>query len=220
MFFVFLKQSINFFLYDRAKIVHEALQIGDWRLTFLRWSVWLTIAFGVHLFFAWSFFLNFFGRVSVDGDCIYWTKYPEVIIAFAASDAFLNFCMLLLFAIPLYLQMRKSSSLQTKATEKVRNLMRKNMLLSMFVVCIDIAMLSTMAFFFISSDAFDTTQEHRILWGNFAAVTDQLCVVVGVHAMTGGWIPLTVRKRFRQFKLRRYKQVAEFDSLTVINERT
>jgi hypothetical protein len=221
MFFVFLKQSINFFLYDRAKIIHEALQISDWKMKLLRWAIWLTIAFGVHLFFAWAYFINFVGRVSVDGDCIYITKYPEVIIAFAASDSCLNVGMLILFAAPLYLQVKSSSSLKSPATTKIKTVMRRNMVLSIVLVLIDISGLSTMAYFFITTDHNDTTKEHLVLWGNLAAVVDQTAVVIVAHAMTGGWIPFQVRVFFRYHVLRhlhRHRQV-DFDSLSV-NERT
>jgi len=201
MFFVFLKQSVNFFLYDRAKMVHEALQITDWRLKTFRWIVWLNIAIGVHLFFAWSYFINFFGRVSTDTDCIYLTKYPAVIIAFAASDSLLNCGMLILFVAPLYLEMKKSAFLKTKATEKVEDLMIRNMRISLIVLFTDISALGTMAYFFINTNESDPSQEYLILWGNFAAVVDQVVAVLGTHAMTGGWIPLFVRRLSHKLKL-------------------
>jgi hypothetical protein len=220
LFFVFLKQSINLFLYDRAKIVHLALRLDDWRLIGLRWAIWLTIIFGIHAFFAWSYFLNFYGVVSSDGDCIYKTKYPEVIISFAASDAALNLGMLMLFFIPLYLQaMRAPNANKLEAAQTLQTLIRRNMILSLSLTSIDIISLSVMTFFFYNTEGVqDGSDEYKILWGNFAAVADQLVAVVLSHAMTGGWVPIQVRGLLKSKCRRRLcvknNAVHEFDSLT------
>ena len=211
LFFVLMKQSLYLFLYDRAKIVHEALQIQRWELRALRWIIWVVVVAGVHICFGWSYFLNFYGRVSVDGDCIYYTRWPEVIIAFAVSDAMLNIGMLLLFAVPLYLETQQASGLKTKATQKIRSLMKRNMIVSLTITSLDITSLSLMTYFFMHTDPGNDSLEYRILWGNTAAVADQLAVVVGSHTMTAGWISPSIRQRIKS--IFRRNQV-ETDTLT------
>ena len=49
LFFYFEKQSMNLFLYDRAKIVHESLRIEGTRLKYLKWFrmlLWLVLVVG------------------------------------------------------------------------------------------------------------------------------------------------------------------------------
>lgn len=204
LFFSLLKQSVNLFLYDHAKIVHEALSLNDRRLKWFRWMMWIMITIGTQVAFGWSYFVSFSGRVSSDGDCIFVTKYPEVIIAFAASDACLNSCMLIMFAAPLYLHVRQSSSAQNQATSKVRHLMRRNMTVAVFVLSWDVVGLSIMAYFLITVDHSDVTQEYLVLWGNFVAVTDQLIVIIGVHLMTAAWIPAALRSRIYSWYMRTF----------------
>jgi len=51
--YVFSKQCAYLFLYDRAKIVHEAFRFKNKKLVYLRWLIWLTIVAGIPLGFFW-----------------------------------------------------------------------------------------------------------------------------------------------------------------------
>ena len=87
--YILEKQFIYLFLYDRAKIVHESLKLKHKLLIFLRWCLFLTITIGVPIFFYWAAWVAFSGEVTPFGNCIFYSVFPQVIVAFVVSDFFL-----------------------------------------------------------------------------------------------------------------------------------
>ena len=173
----------------------------SWKIVALRWNLWLTILLGPHIFFAWSYFIGFHGEVALDGDCIFWTFYPQVMIAFMVSDAALELSMLALFALPLYVQLQANKALMmTGPTSQLSEVMIRNMKYSLFIVSVDIAALAIDAAFQVSASGAvvtgDPYAEALILGGNFLLVADKVTAVLVIHMMTTGWIPLALRQRF------------------------
>ena len=80
LFYFFEKQSMNHFLYDRAKIVHESLQLEALRLKYLkilRLILWLVVVIGVPIFFYWSAFVAFTGFVAPEKNCVFFVIFEK-----------------------------------------------------------------------------------------------------------------------------------------------
>ena len=59
MCYIIQKQFVYFFLYDRAKIVHNSLKLNYKLLVLLRWALILTILAGVPVFFYWIAYVSY-----------------------------------------------------------------------------------------------------------------------------------------------------------------
>jgi hypothetical protein len=106
IFYVFEKQAVNLFLYDRAKIVHMSITLGQKRdrlLMMLRWLLYLTLVLGVPLIFYWVPFVAFDGIIATaETKCVYYCRIPIIPIVFFIADTCLAAGMLLIFLAPLY----------------------------------------------------------------------------------------------------------------------
>jgi hypothetical protein len=177
------KQCLNLFLYDRAKIVHSAISLGakkDWYLKLLRWALFLTITLGVAVFFYWSAFAAFTGQIGAEGECIFYTIFPQVPVAFFVADAFLSVGMLLIFLAPLH---SHTTGIKELATENKRSnasfqkMIRLNIILSGCAICTGLVGLTGLAVFNWISDGTRAT-EHYPSWGLFIITWDNFLSVV------------------------------------------
>ena len=170
LFYVLEKQCMNLFLYERAKIVHETLMYDFKYLSWFRNLLWLTLVLGVPVCFYWATFVAFTGVVSMEGDCVYYTIFPEVVIAFVVSDFFLASGMMAVFLLPLWVHSNQIRNLtrgvssnvsyvENPINEKLDKVIRHN------ILCSSIALSSGL----VSLTAFATTMWIAKLNGTSAA---------------------------------------------------
>ena len=87
--YVMSKQFVYMFLYDRAKLVHDSLRLNSKWIVALRWLLFITVTIGIPICFYWAAFVAFSGVVTPFGNCIHFSVYPQIIVAFVVSDFFL-----------------------------------------------------------------------------------------------------------------------------------
>ena len=87
------KQFSYLFLYDRAKLVHDSLRLNSKWIVTLRWMLFITVTLGVPICFYWAAFVAFSGTVTQFGNCVNFSIYPQIIVAFVVSDFFLAYAI-------------------------------------------------------------------------------------------------------------------------------
>lgn len=199
------KQFMYLFLYERAKIVHDSLQLttrNAWRLHLFRNLVWLTIVAGVPVIFYWSAFVAFDGKVTVDGYCLFYSIYPEVIVAFAASDFVLASSVFVLFVFPLYTHVRQMEQRSGTGNGNGHNSARFRRVMWHNLEFSCAAMLS--AFLCLNAEAVlmclgrdngTVNGYYLIEWGLVAVSIDNCLGIMLLHCMTTAWMPRTIRSR-------------------------
>jgi hypothetical protein len=208
LFYCFEKQSMNLFLYDRAKIVHESLHIKGTKLKYiqyLRLLLWLTLVLGFPVFFYWSPFVAFTGVVFDAGNCVYYVLYPIVPILFAISDAFLALGMSFIFLVPLMSHVKDMGSANNKALpvevkhkKQLEKVVYRNLFYACIALCSGLVGLVTLSILEWVANADDNihTNNYRI-WASFAIAFDNFIGVTAVHLMTTGWLPRALQKRMK-----------------------
>ena len=84
-----VKMCMSFFLYDRAKVVHDALRLKWKALVLLRWVIWLAIL-GLLPVFAAPIILFFYGIVLPEGVCIQICSKWEIPFAVSIPSSNMN----------------------------------------------------------------------------------------------------------------------------------
>jgi hypothetical protein len=98
------KQTQIVFLFQRAKVVHLALNLNGPRIKAMRWAVFLTATLGVSVGFYWMLFVFNFGFVEpTRGVCMFYTTSPAEVIAFAVRFSVYIFFNPLRIFFPLFL---------------------------------------------------------------------------------------------------------------------
>jgi hypothetical protein len=209
LFYLFEKQGMYLFLYDRAKIVHESLKIERTKLKYLkliRTVLWLTLALGVPIGLFWSPFIAYTGVVYPAGNCVFFVIWPVLIIVMIVLDVFLEAGMLLIFLIPLYSHSHVMNEIKSikddnlhHAENMVAKVIRRNIIYSSIALAsclIAATILATMEW--IANGEGAENQAHLRIWASFSVCFDNLIGVSMMHCMTSGWMSTSCRKRFHQ----------------------
>lgn len=175
--YVMEKQFLNLFLYDKAKVVHEALAMSATRekmLRMLRWALWLTLVAGVPICFYWAAFVALSASVSPEGECIYFAVFPVVPVLFAIADAVLATGMLAIFLVPLWEhQDGLSQSAMGSGNTAFKRMIQRNIRFSLLAISSGVLGLSLFAMFNWLADGTPQTEHFRI-WGLFVISWDNL----------------------------------------------
>jgi hypothetical protein len=179
--YILEKQFLSLFLYDRAKIVHSAISLGgkrDWYLKMLRWLLFIVLVVGMPLCFYWSPFAAFGGEIRPEGECIFYTIFPEVPVAFAVADTFLAAGMLLIFIAPLYAHKTEIKSMGgSHSAESFQRMIRNNLILSgCAILCGWIGLIGLSTFNWLYDGTRET--EHLPTWGLFVITFDNFLSVI------------------------------------------
>jgi hypothetical protein len=219
LFYFFEKQAMNLFLYDRAKIVHESLQIDRTRLKYLilfRTILWSILVFGVPLGLFWAPFIAFTGVVYPAGNCVFFVIWPVVTICMLVVDVFLEAGMLMIFLIPLYSHSQKMKQIKLIKDDKlhhaenmVSEVIRRNIIYSSIalVSCIMAATILTTLEWIVNADE-SQEQAHLRIWASFSVCFDNFIGVSMMHCMTKGWLNTSCRRRLRQLQFRSSRQTS------------
>jgi len=196
MVYVVMKQFTYLFLFERLKIVHDALNMNMWYLRLVRWTVFLSSALLVGVIFYPLIFVFFRGFVIPEGPCIQYTTSPFPIILFAISDVGLSTLMLGLFIAPLTQHVKRLVKMDetSKDRQMLMAVARRNLIVSSVMMAVTIAVLFFMvhSMLVVSTEGFGHLQLlHTVLAANDALVTVSLC-----HVLTVSWIPTFVSKCF------------------------
>ena len=218
--YIFAKVAAYLFMYDRAKIVHEALHYNSRALVAARWGIYLVIFPGVPLLFSWVVDIIFTGHVlEPEGNCVYVagpgysTALVATGIAFAVGDAALNVALLGLFVLPLNGHMRRlgglmpepsartsawaaNGSAQQRQAASMRRLVIWNIAGSLAVTTVTIAAMTLLIAVLVVAgntpypDAVD-------MWALLPPNADLLLTGVVVHVIDVAWLPPAARRALR-----------------------
>ena len=196
IFYVLTKQSQNLFLFSRAKLVHDAMQLNSFGAILFRWTVWLMATVGVWIVFGWNFWLNYYGIVAPDGICLFDSHWPVVIIVFAGVDALLSAAMLGMFVLPLYHFTQEHTHI-TSASSNLRNTIRRNLIVSVLVILFGFLSLLQLAIIHaLTADIGGLALDERSLMLAMAVIVpliDPLVGSIALHTLTKSWMPRFLR---------------------------
>ena len=193
LIYVIMKQCLYLFLYDRAKVVHESLNLQAFSLRVLRTLVFLASTAGVPLVVYWMFFTYWQSKVLPEGICVQYVSNVGGIIAVASLDFCLSLLMLSLFIAPL---LRYSSSDQVM-NKDIGKLVRKNLTISTMM------MFSTMSSLIFMSVILNVVFgknppndiEYLQIWSTFAPMIDTIMTILLSHTISTIWIPKSIKEK-------------------------
>jgi hypothetical protein len=195
LLYITMKQCLYLFLFDRAKVVHDALKINGHSIRILRWVVFLACTLGVPFLTWWSFILHWRGKVLPEGVCVEYTVSIAGLCSVAAADFILSFAMLILFLLPV---MRHVQRIRDDELSPIfRRTLRRNlwvssiMLMSTLIALIAMSVQLSVSF----GDSPDPSTEHLQIWATFFPLFDTIVTVILPHFLSGAWVPTKLRAR-------------------------
>jgi hypothetical protein len=193
--YITMKQCLYLFLYDRAKIVHEALNLnGKWMKRW-RWIVWLSCAVGVPILTWWLFFIFWRSKVLPEGICVQYFLSTAGVAAVAAADFILSLSLLILFIVPLMKHVQHQHVNSGVSTHVFRRLMCRNLAVSLIMMSSTLAALLAMCIEL--STAFgehpDPSVEYIQIWSTFFPLLDTIVTITMPHFLSNAWLPRKIR---------------------------
>jgi hypothetical protein len=203
--FVIMKQFAGLVLWIRAKIVHDGLRLRSPFVKNLRILIFYSITVGITLGFGWSYWINYAGKVIPENVCVYYSKFPEIIVTFGTMDAVFNIAMLLLFIIPLTTHTRGIAGIvdEGRVSSKLQTIIRHNLGLSLFIAISDSLALTCMCVIltvvhgkYVAPDV-----EYLQIWAVFIITLETFFSIFALHCITLSWMPKRVRAIFKRSKV-------------------
>jgi hypothetical protein len=192
--YISMKQCLYLFLYDRAKVVHSALNLNGKWMRLWRWVVWLSCTVGVPILTWWLFFIFWRSKVLPEGICVQYFLSTAGVAAVAAADFILSGSLLILFIVPLMKHMqRQQQHVVTKGFEK---LMLRNLTVSILMMCSTLTTLLAMCVELttVFGENPDPSLEHIQIWSTFFPLLDTVMTIILPHFLSTAWIPAKARK--------------------------
>jgi len=191
--YITMKQCLYLFLFDRAKVVHDALKINGKLMQAWRWIVWLSSLVGVPILTWWLFFLFWRSKVLPEGICVQYATSAAGVASVAAADFVLSLAMLVLFIIPLSTHANKVESLEM--TPVFKRLMRRNLIISVMMMASTLVALlfMTVELSVVFGETPDPSLEHLQVWSTFFPLMDSIATICLSHVLSNGWMPLKLR---------------------------
>ena len=179
--YILFKQMVDFFLYERAKIVHTSLRLNHPKVILLRWGIFCSIC--CLAVFAPSGFYGVFGvLVLEDGTCVQLVLVVAVAIVFAVGDIFLGIAMLLMFLIPLRSHLRKMAGQNEEMSHLMEQVIQTNFIISTIVLLSGFSAIMFLCTIFL----LDWTQSNMIqwtIWAYFVNIIDTIVALVCIHSL-------------------------------------
>ena len=194
--YILTKQFLYLFLFDRAKIVHNALGLNGIKMRMLRWLIFISITVGVPALVWWMFFVYWEARVIAGvGVCVQYTESIGAIVAVASLDFTLSLATLFLFVVPLTKHAKVTHA--SHSSQQFRRLLRRNLTVSVVLISSTLIALIFMAveLSIVFGDSPDPNLEHMQIWATIFPTIDVFVTVVASHTLTTAWIPSPIRKR-------------------------
>jgi hypothetical protein len=181
--YITMKQCLYLFLFDRAKVVHNALRIDGLFMRILRWTVYVFSTLGIPALTWWIFILYWRGRVLHEGICVQYTDNIGGVIAVATLDFVLSLAILSLFIAPMIHHIGKIKN--DDITPRFRRLIRRNLTVSITMMTSTIASLTVMTveFTIAHGSSPDPGLEHLQIWGTFFPMLDTILTVILPHVL-------------------------------------
>jgi hypothetical protein len=196
LIYVIMKQFLYLFLFDRAKIVHDALGLNGFKVRMLRWLILLACTTGVPALVWWLFFVYWRSKVLPGvGTCVQFTESVGAIAAVASLDFCLSLAMLILFIVPLTRHAKITE--EHHQSTQFKRLLNRNLSISVLLMCSTLFALifMTVELSIVFGATPDPNLEHMQIWSTIAPEIDTFITVIASHVLTTAWIPHPLRKR-------------------------
>ena len=182
--FVFSKVFTYDFLWVRAAIVHDSLQLVSTRARWLRMGT-LVVVNSAPLVIV-PICISYVGsKVVAEGPCVFYATSIVPFIFFAVCDFFLNILLLLLFLVPLLMRMKSVRDSRLDA------IIRFNFAVS--VLCAVSTLLAFMATAILVTLAIGPSppppDEVYQIYSVYPPSIDAVVCIVAVHSLTKIWMP-------------------------------
>jgi len=190
--YIFFKQAINLFLYERAAIVHESLHLQSKWLRYLRWSIWLSLV-GFVPGFIWSPFVAFDSLILPDGSCMVVMVVVWVTFLFSVGDFLLGMSLLAIFVIPFHAHLRYIGGQGTDSniSGTMQKVIRKNFIYSSIISLV--GLIANLSFTVVYSLDWENNI-HWAVWAFSMIVFDTVINLLGVHLLSTAWAGKTLSR--------------------------
>jgi len=197
LMYVVIKQFIYLFLFERVKVVHDALHLKDRTLIAFRWIVFAFATTGIPLAMYPLIFIYFRGSVIVVkngtiGICFQHATNQIPVFFLAVADLLMSITLLVLFVLPLFKHIRRNV---TADATRLYSLAKRNTIISLLMTIMTFLAMMFLAVYGVQPDP--TQMLH--FQGNtvVAQLSDILVCTILAHFLSSGWVPGAIKKRMR-----------------------
>ena len=195
LLYVVIKQFIYLFLFERVKVVHDALHMKNRKLIAFRWVVFCFATIGIPVAMYPLIFLYFRGSVVIMqngsvGVCVQHAINHAPAFLLAIADLTMSIILLGLFVMPLVGHIRNNVAADAK---RLYFLAKRNTIVSLIMTLMTFLAMMFLAVYGVQPDPSQVQFLHQNT--SVAQLSDILVCTLLAHTLSSGWLPTSIKKR-------------------------